>query len=320
MNDFPLLVVLLALGPILLVEGLLARYELMIYTIAWHAPTNAITPKVPYARGADPRRPPDAYVVYLDGIGKRRFSDTRDGGQLVEAIIAAAPELRMLGHVQPYSPLATPLMERRVWDWLQRHVGITLFVHNAMQTFVAADRRYRPLYNQAVGIQIAEQLRVAGYEPASGIPVFLLSYSGGAQVATGAIAELFAQICAPLFVITLGGFHNGTNDLTHALHLYRLTSANDWIERLGIGLFPQRWRVWRRSAWNRAMAAGKITVRSLDPAAHVGPKGYISAMARLADGRSFLDRTAQAVIEIIRRECDRKAWKEINRQSEAEPP
>ena len=314
MSDFLLLVALLAIGPILLVEGLLARYELMIYTIGRHAPPKDITPEVHYAEGADPGRPPDAYVVYLDGIGKRRFGDTRDGGQLVEAVIAAAPELRLLGRVQPYSPLADPR------DWLQRYVGIPLFLHNAMQTFVAADRRYRPLYNQAVGVQIADQLRLAGYEPASGIPVFLLSYSGGAQVATGAIEELFTQIHAPLFVITLGGFHNGTNDLTHALHLYRLTSANDWIERLGIGLFPQRWRVWRRSAWNRAMAAGKITVRSLDPAAHYGPNGYISPMSRLADGRSYLDRTTETVIEIIRRDCDRNVWKEIKRRSEAEPP
>ncbi len=81
-------------------------------------------------------------MVYLDGIGKRRFTDTRDGGQLVKAVIAGAPELRVLGQVQPYSPLADPLVARPVWDWLRRHVGITLFLHNVMQTFVAADRRY----------------------------------------------------------------------------------------------------------------------------------------------------------------------------------
>ncbi|WP_287180460.1 hypothetical protein [Mesorhizobium sp.] len=231
MSEHLLLVALLALGPFLLAEGLLARYELMVYTIGRRAPAATLPPEVPYARGADPGRPPDAYVVYLDGIGKRRLTDTRDGGQLVKAIIAGAPELRVLGQVQPYSPLADPLVGRPVWDWLRRHVGITLFLHNVMQTFVAADRRYRPLYNRAVGAQIADQLRLAGYEPASGIPVVLLCYSGGAQVATGAVEELFAQFRAPLLLITLGGFHNGANDLTHAHHLYRLTSANDWIER-----------------------------------------------------------------------------------------
>ncbi|MGE6784191.1 hypothetical protein ACQKGL_16910 [Ensifer adhaerens] len=301
------LVALLALGPLLLVEGLLARHELMAYTIGRRTSAATLPPEVPYARGADPGRPPDAYVVYLDGIGKRRFTDTRDGGQLVKAVIAGAPELRVLGQVQPYSPLANPLVGRPVWDWLRRHAGITLFLHNVMQTLVAADRRYRPLYNQAVGRQIADQLRLAGYEPSSGTPVVLLCYSGGAQVATGAVEELFDQLRAPLVLITLGGFHNGANDLTHARHLYRLTSANDWIERVGVWLFAPRWRLWRRSGWNRALAAGKVTVHALDPATHVGPQSYISPTARLADGRSYLDRTTATVIEIIRRNCTGKA-------------
>ena len=47
-----------------------------------------------------------------------------------------------------------------------------------MQTFVTADRRYRPLYNRAVGNQIVVQLRLAGYQADSDIPVVLLSYSG----------------------------------------------------------------------------------------------------------------------------------------------
>ncbi len=50
---------------------------------------------------------------------------------------------------------------------------------------------------------------------------------GRAQVATGAVEEIFTQLRAPLWLITLGGFHNGANDLTHALHLHRLISAND---------------------------------------------------------------------------------------------
>jgi hypothetical protein len=303
MTELLLLVVLLALGPVLLAEGLLARYELMVYTVGWRAPSTRLPGNQPYARGADPGRPPAAYLVYLDGIGKRRFSDTRDGGQLVKGVIAGAPELRVLGQVQPYSPLADPLVGRPVWDWLRRHVGITLFLHNVMQIFVAADRRYRPLYNRAVGAQIADQLRLSGYEPGSGIPVVLLSYSGGAQVATGAVEGLFTELRAPIWLITLGGFHNGANDLTHAVHLHRLTSPNDWIEGVSTWLFPERWRMFRRSAWNRAHAAGKITVHSLDPAAHIGPLGYISPTAYLPDGRSYLDRTTDMVIEIVRREC-----------------
>ncbi|WP_440107600.1 hypothetical protein [Streptosporangium sp. H16] len=302
MSEFPFLVVVLlgVFGLVLLAEALLARYELMAYTAGWRAATVELPPGMPYARGADPGRPPRAYLVYLDGIGKRRFRDTRDGGRLVQAVIDAAPELRVLGQVQPYSPLADPLVNRPVWEWLRHRVELVLFLHNVMQIFVAADHRYRPLYNRAVGAQIAGQLRLAGYRPDSAIPVVLLSYSGGAQVATGAVEELRTHLRAPLLLITLGGFHNGANDLTHAHHLHQLTSAGDWIERSGMWIFPQRWRVWSGSGWNLARRAGKITVHRLDPATHVGPGSYISREARLPDGRSHLERTTDTVIALIR--------------------
>ncbi|MET7367692.1 hypothetical protein ABZS61_17920 [Streptomyces sp. NPDC005566] len=298
MNAFLLWV--FAIGPALLAEALLARYEVLAYGAGWRAPVDQLPAGVPYARGAAPDSPPHAYLVYLDGIGKRRVRDSRDGGQLVKALIAGAPELRVLGQVQPYSPLADPLAERPVWAWLRRRTELLLFLHNVMQIFVAADQRYRPLYNRAVGSQISTQLRLAGYQPDSGIPVVLLSYSGGAQVASGAVDELHTRLRCPLLLITLGGFHNGANDLGRAEHLHRLTSASDRIERVGTWIFPQRWRLVRGSAWNRADRAGKITVHRLDPATHVGPHSYISTTARLPDGRSHLDRTADTVISLIR--------------------
>ncbi|MGW0705539.1 hypothetical protein ACWD4G_06130 [Streptomyces sp. NPDC002643] len=298
MNSF--LLWALALGPALLAEALLARHEVLVYGAGLRTPASVLPDGVPYARGADPDRPPAAYLVYLDGIGKRRVRDTRDGGQLVRAVLAGAPELRVLGQVQPYSPLADPLADRPVWAWLRRHIGLLLFLHNVMQVFVAADHRYRPLYNRAVGSQIATQLRLAGYRPDSGIPVVLLSYSGGAQVATGAVEELHSRLRAPVVVIMLGGFHNGANDLTHAEHVHQLTSAYDRIERVGTWLFPQRRRLFRRSGWNRALRAGKITVHRLDPATHLGPNGYISPEGRLPDGRSHLDHTTETVIALVR--------------------
>ncbi|WP_246204007.1 hypothetical protein [Streptomyces tailanensis] len=202
--------------------------------------------------------------------------------------------------MQPYSPLADPLADRPVWAWLRRRIGLLLFLHNVMQVFVAADHRYRPLYNRAVGYQIATQLRLAGYRPDSGVPVVLLSYSGGAQVATGVVEELHSQLRSPVVVITLGGFHNGANDLTHAEHVHQLTSAGDRIERVGTWIFPQHWRLFRRSGWNRARRAGKITVHRLDPATHLGPHSYISPEGMLPDGRSHLDHTTDTVIALVR--------------------
>ncbi|TKK83938.1 hypothetical protein FDA94_31735 [Herbidospora galbida] len=298
MIELPLF--LLVLGPVLLAEALLARYEVLAYTAGWRTPTTELPHGMPYARGADPDRPPAAYLVYLDGIGKRRFRDTRDGGQLVKAVIDGAPELRVLGQVQPYSPLADPLADRPVWEWIRRRAGLLLFLHNVMQIFVAADCRYRPLYNGAVGGQIAGQLRLAGYRPGSGVPVVLLSYSGGAQVATGAVEELHARLGVPILLITIGGFHNGANDLTHACRLHRLTSAADVIERVSVWIFPQRWPLLRGSGWNRAVRAGKVTAHRLDPATHMGRRSYLDPAARLPDGRTYLARTAGTVIALIR--------------------
>ncbi|MGQ4428514.1 hypothetical protein ACN6LL_003970 [Streptomyces violaceoruber] len=295
------------LGPALLAEGLLARYEVLAYGAGWRAPVTELPEGVPYARGADPDRPPGAYLVYLDGIGKRRVRDSRDGGQLVRAVLAGAPELRVLGQVQPYSPLADPLADRPVWSWLRRRVGLVLFLHNVMQIFVAADRRYRPLYNRAVGSQIATQLRLAGYRPGSGVPVVLLSYSGGAQVATGAVDELRERLDCPLLLIMFGGFHNGANDLTRAEHVHRLTSSADRIERVGTWMFPQRWPLFRGSGWNRAVRAGNVTVHRFDPATHVGPRSYISRSTLLPDGRTHLARTANTVVELIRAHCRSQA-------------
>lgn len=288
------------LGLAVLAEALLARYEVLAYSVGWRRANTTLPDGMPHARGAAADRPPAAYLVYLDGIGKRRFQDSRDGGQLVRLLIERAPDLRVLGQVLPYSPLADPLGERAVWVRLRKRAGLLLFLHNVMQIFVAADRRYRPLYNSAVGSQVAGQLTSAGYLAGSGIPVVLLSYSGGAQVATGAVDELYARLRCRVVLITIGGFHNGANDLEHADHLHQLTSSRDHIERLGSLIFPQRWRLLRWSPWNRARRAGKVTVHLLDPATHVGPRSYISPDAMLPDGRSYLDRTVDTVRTLVR--------------------
>jgi hypothetical protein len=296
----PFLVWLFIIGAALVVEGVLARHELLVYSGGWWDRVGDRPLATPVVRGAAAGRPPDAYLVYLDGIGKLHSRDSRDGGELVRSILAEAPELRVLGGVLPYSPAGQALAARPAWSWLRRHRAvILLLLHNVVQTFVAADHRYRPLYNQAVGAQISRQLVLAGYRRDTGIPVVLLSYSGGAQVATGSVARLYDDLRCPLVVVTLGGFHNGANDLTYAEQVFRLTSDHDRIERLGTWLFPQRWRV-VPSGWNRARREGKVTTYRLDPAKHVGAQSYISPTALLPDGRTHLARTTAVVVSLVR--------------------
>jgi hypothetical protein len=292
--------VAVAAGVALIGTALLARYEVLAYAAGWRPEVGELPAGIPYASGAPADRPPDGYLVYLDGIGKMRFRDSRDGGRLVEQIVVEAPELRVLGHVLPYSPVARPLAERHGAPWLRHHAALALFLYNVVQILVAADARYRPLYNRAVGGQIAEQLRRAGHAGDDPTPVALLGYSGGAQVATGAVRELSARLGAPLTVILLGGFHNGANDLTGAVSVHEFTSDHDPIERIGRWLFPHRWPWSRRSAWNRARRAGTVRAHRLDPAHHVGPLSYISPTAHLPDGRSHLERTAAEIVRVVR--------------------
>jgi hypothetical protein len=293
-------VLVAVLGLALVVVTELARHDVLVYATGWSTTTGELPAGMPYAAGAEPDRPPAAYLVYLDGIGKMRFRDSRDGGRLVAQIVTDAPELRVLGHVLPYSPLARPLAERRGAPWLHRHAALVLFLYNVAQILVAADARYRPLYDRAVGTQITEHLRRAGFPREGGTPVILLGYSGGAQIATGAVHEVAARLAAPVTVILLGGFQDGANDLGAATAVHQLTSAHDPIERAGRWIFPRRWPVGGWGPWNRARRAGKVHVHRLDPAHHVGPSSYISPTALLPDGRTYLERTTQVVVGIAR--------------------
>jgi hypothetical protein len=105
-------------------------------------------------------------------------------------------------------------------------------------------------------------------------------------------------------VILLGGFHNGANDLRDAVAVHQFTSDHDPIERIGRWIFPRRWPVSGRSPWNLARRTGKVHVHRLDPAHHVGPSSYISPTAFLPDGRSYLDRTTDEIVGVVRAGLD----------------
>ena len=49
-----------AVGPALIAEALLARYEVLAYGARWRVPVTELPAGTPYARGAAPDNPPDA--------------------------------------------------------------------------------------------------------------------------------------------------------------------------------------------------------------------------------------------------------------------
>ena len=87
-----------------------------------------------------------------------------------------------------------PNLLTRLIDW-----------RNLTQVLVSMDPRYGPIYNAGGARSLYAALVNHGYVAASGAPVVLIGYSGGAQVCLGAATYLKPALDAPLTVVSLGG-------------------------------------------------------------------------------------------------------------------
>jgi hypothetical protein len=210
----------------------------------------------------------------------------------------------------PFSASAQPLAERRrtgaFWDWLGRMRDenpnlLTRLVdwRNLTQVFVSMDPRYGPVYNAGGARSLAAALANHGYVAGSGAPIVLIGYSGGAQVCLGAAMYLKPALGAPLTVISLGGVVGSDLALESVDRLVHLYGSGDVEQRLPAIFLPSRWPLARRSHWNRALADGRVQRVFLGDMIHTGPKGYLDPDCHVPDGRSFLDVTAAAMLQII---------------------
>jgi ribosomal protein S18 acetylase RimI-like enzyme len=94
------------------------------------------------------------------------------------------------------------------------------------------------------------------------------------------------------------GSDRGLEAVERLVHLY---GSGDVEQRLPALLLPSRWPLAKRSRWNRALAEGRLQRVFLGDMGHAGPGGYLDPDRRGPDGRSFLDVTAGAMLEIIAR-------------------
>jgi hypothetical protein len=167
------------------------------------------------------------------------------------------------------------------------------------QVAVSADQRYGPVYNLGVAKEIVASLLRHGYPLGSGKPVTLYGYSGGGQVALGAVPYLKKVLKAPVRVISMGGVMSSDPGLDALDALVHLDGAHDTTDDLGRIVFPGRWPLAAGSPWNRALAAGKITIREIGPFTHTGPGGYLDTERRLPDGRTHLVVTLAAALQVL---------------------
>jgi len=256
------------------------------------------------------------YVVYLDGISQAQHLYIPEVERFLQELVTALPDdIVLIKGIIPYSVLNRPLTEDRLlsffWrmaDRLQMNptggilgllLATTINIRNVLTVSVVADQRYGPIYNQGTAQIIHNSLLTHGYQPGGGVPLTLLGYSGGGQVAMGAAAYLKRSLNAPIDVISLAGVLSGNHNALALEHVYHIRGDRDWVEKEGSILFPRRWKIFFLSDWNRAKHRGKITLVSLGPVGHNAGTGPYSTTAHLPDGRTHLQQTVELIASIV---------------------
>lgn len=266
--------------------------------------------------GGDEERPvnydPKSYLIFISGVGKATgetlsYRETEFLRRLTDEI----PDTVIISDLFPYSVNNLPLTGQpffaRLWRWALRRklngpvlAGYLINLRNIWQLMISADRRYGPMYNQAVAEVIVNGLRRYGYDPEQPRPIFMLGYSGAGQLAVGPVIYLKEWLRTEVYTMVLGGVFASDPSLEVADHVYYLYGQKDSVHKWGM-LAPGRWPMTMASAWNRARRRGKVTMIDMGPMGHTGRGGYLDHKMALPDGTFYIDRTVERVVEIVRR-------------------
>jgi hypothetical protein len=292
---------------VLLVMSLIAPLESFRWWAGWSdEDARAAAPRAAAAATPVPARSGDErYVVWLSGIGSVP-GETEDPFEVgfLRALRAQVPRAVIVDDAFAYSVRDNPLAGRQLFDPLWRRarhgleagrqslwLGTLIQLRNTLQVAVSADARYGPIYNLGVAEAIGKRLLANGYPLDSAAPLYLIGYSGGGQIAVGAARYLERWLGAPIRVVSIGGVIAADPGLEVVERVYHLQGQKDPVPGLGRVAFPGRWPWMPYSAWNRAVAAGKITTIPTGPMGHMAEPGYF--------GSRHVDTTASIVARIL---------------------
>ncbi len=298
---------------VFLLAGVLSPFEALGWWAGWYGDDDdAITKTRPKTSKAD------RFVIFLSGINS--VSGEAFAPREITFLARLKRELAdanivLVDDIFPYSVTERALTGRRVFArfWRYAHkaklsgpgvAGFLINIRNLWQVGVSADTRYGPIYNQGSARMLLNGLMRHGYVPASGVPVTLIGYSGGGQVALGAAPHLKGMIQAPISIISLGGVLSADPGLLTLERLYHLYGKRDTVQRLGAILFPGRWP-FIPSPWQRAKKRRLIELIDMGPADHTGPEGYLDEESFLPDGRTYLDQTVETIKQLVYRDVRR---------------
>jgi hypothetical protein len=252
----------------------------------------------------------NSYIFFLSGVGRVSGETiSRREREFLRRLALNLPQAVVIDDIFPYSVNNLALTGQpffaRIWRWAFRRklhgpqlAGYLINLRNIWQVLISADKRYGPIFNQAVAQTFLHSLLRYGYNPASNEPVYIIGYSGGGQMAVGAAGYLREWLSGPVYVISLGGIFGSESSLLSVTHLYHLHGTGDHSHLLGL-IAPGRWPLFPASPWNRAKRQGLVTDQIIGPMGHTGRGGYLDATNKLPDGTPFVDRTVQAIANIV---------------------
>ncbi len=291
--------------------ALIAPFETLSWWAGWGADKPA--PEDPI-EATSPAQEPDAdyFIVYLSGVGRLTGDERPEKEEaFLDQLQARLPRAVIVRDVFPFSVTNTPLTGRRpfarLWRWIdelnQKKVRAWLYnfiqFRNLTQVAVSADPRYGRVYSTGIARELMRGLLRAGYDLDHHKPVTLMCISGGGQVSVGAAPVLLDLLGQPVSIVSIGGVITDDPGVLSVSRLVHLSGSVDNIQNVGKWLFPGRWPVFKRSAWNRAMRKGKIKIIDVGPMKHMGWGDYFSRSARLPDGTPNAQRTVEIVSGVM---------------------
>jgi hypothetical protein len=252
----------------------------------------------------------NSYILFLSGVGRVSGETiSRREREFLRRLAGALPQTVVIDDIFPYSVNNLALTGQpffaRIWRWAFRRklhgpqlAGYLINLRNIWQVMISADKRYGPIFNQAVAQVFLHALTRYNYDPTGQTPVYVIGYSGGGQMAVGAAGYLCEWIRGPVYVISLGGVFGSEPSLLQVRHLYHLYGTSDRSHKLGL-IAPGRWPIFPASPWNRARRQGLITEREIGPMGHTGRRGYLDANHGFANGVAYVDHTVAEIAKIV---------------------
>jgi hypothetical protein len=308
MNDLGLIVLFLLLWVV--VAALLAPLETLTWWAGWYKDDESFEPDVLEQSPLTLESGAQHYVDYLTGIsGISGHFFLPEERNFLDRLAERLPEAVIVDDIYPYAVTNRALTGQRTFAWFWRliaaqkergsYVGFLINIRNLFQVLVAADNRYGPIYSHGSAELVLRGLARHGYPLGSGVPVTLIGYSGGGEMALGAVSPLKSALGAPIYVVSLGGVMSSDPCLVDVDHLHHLYGSRDFVQRLGLILFPARWPLMKNSTWNQTLLRGRISYVPLGSVGHNGQGGYLDDDMLFTTGTTYLDHTLDHMVPIL---------------------